>query len=149
MPGQGAGLGKCKILASQPQNSCQLRASLGTACGFLLLEPSFTMFHLHSCKTKGASSGFLSCKSGFSMRIVIASSWGPFFKFHGFDWKIPNLQAKPPMSGHHSHPKPTGLVVGELVTSVIMEGVSVLARVKKHFDTAMQQRHLQRKPSCL
>lgn len=95
MPGQGAGLGKCKILASHPQNSCQPRAS----------------WALHGDRRDRLFLGSI-----FQVRLLLVL-WE--------DWK------KTPISAHHSHSKPTVLVVGDLVVSVIMEGASVLARVKK------------------
>ena len=82
------------------------------------------------------------------MRIVIASSWGPFFKF-AFCWCFGRVGRNHQSAPIHSHPKPTVLVVGDLVVSVIMEGASVLARVKKLLTQPCKQRHLQRKLSRL
>ena len=84
---------------------------------------------LHCCKTEGTSRGFLT-KSGFFHEDCDRLFLGSIFQVRFLlvlweDWK------NPPIGAHHSHPKPTVLVVGDLVVSVIMEGASVLARVKK------------------
>ena len=70
------------------------------------------------------------------MRIVIASSWGPFFKF-AFCWCFGRIGRTHQSAPIIAIPKPTVLVVGDLVVSVIMEGASVPCKGQEAFDTAI------------